>query len=57
MADRLSFRCARELIELVDAKRGLVPRETWLRDVVQKAAISDDDDADSEQVRRAAQRY
>jgi hypothetical protein len=35
---RLSFRCDVDLVEAVDLARGEIPRERWLRDVVQREA-------------------
>jgi len=37
---RLSFRCSDELVAAVDAKRGLIPRETWLRAAIEQMAQS-----------------
>ena len=34
---RLSFRCEEELVAAVDRLRGDVPRERWLRKVVERA--------------------
>lgn len=45
---RLSFRCDEELVRRVDAERGLIPREAWLRRAVEQALpprFPTDDDA------------
>lgn len=34
---RLSFRCSDDLVAAVDAERGLIPREAWLRRAVERA--------------------
>lgn len=39
---RLSFRCKDELVVAVDEVRGEMPRETWLRDVIQSRVDMDD---------------
>lgn len=37
---RISFRCGDELLRAVDESRGLIPRETFVRELVQAAIAS-----------------